>query len=78
MDVRIGIVQSVKEVNVELPLDADRDGVRAILAAALAGEQTVLWLTDRLGREVGIPSQRIAYVELGATDAERRFGFAGA
>ena len=25
MDIRIGIVQSVKEVTVELPLDADRD-----------------------------------------------------
>lgn len=78
MDIRIGIVQSVKEVTVELPLDADRDAVKAHLAAALAKENAVLWLTDRLGREVGIPTDRIAYLELGATDAERRFGFAGA
>jgi hypothetical protein len=35
----------------------------------------VLWLTDRKGRKVGVPSSRIAYVEFGVPASERRVGF---
>ncbi len=35
----------------------------------------VLWLTDRHGRQIGVPAGRIAYVELGSPDSERRIGF---
>ena len=75
MDVRIGIVQTAKELTVELEDDADRDAVRAKLTAAVSGEDSVLWLTDRHGREVGVPAERIAYVELAAGEGSRRFGF---
>ena len=37
MDVRIGIVQSMKELDIELPDDADRDKVLADIEAALGG-----------------------------------------
>ena len=53
MDVRIGIVQSMKELDIELPDDADRDKVLADIEAALAEDGTILWLTDRKGRQVG-------------------------
>ena len=55
MDVRIGIVQSMKELDIELPDDADRDKVLADIEAALAEDGTILWLTDRKGRQVGVP-----------------------
>ena len=74
MEVRIGIVQSMKELEVELPEDAEREAVMAQVEAALASE-TVLWLTDRRGRRVGVPSSRVAYVEVGAPTGERRVGF---
>jgi hypothetical protein len=74
VEVRIGIVQSMKELEVELPEDAERDEVIAQVEAALAGE-AVLWLTDRRGRRVGVPSDRVAYVEVGAPAGERRVGF---
>jgi Protein of unknown function (DUF3107) len=74
MDVRIGIVQSMKEIDVELPDDADRAAIEASVEAALTGD-TVLWLTDRRGRRVGVPSSKIAYVEFGAPEAARRVGF---
>jgi hypothetical protein len=77
MDIRIGIVQSMKEIDVELPVDADRDKVMKDVEAAL-GSETVLWLTDRKGRRVGIPSQRIAYVELGTPASDRFVGFGAA
>jgi len=37
----------------------------------------VLWLTDRKGRNVGVPAEKIAYVDLGAEASDRRIGFAG-
>lgn len=74
MDVRIGIVQTVKELEVELADDADRDAVMADIDAALGGEG-VLWLTDKKGRRVGVPSTKVAYVEIGAPTSDRRVGF---
>jgi Protein of unknown function (DUF3107) len=77
VDVRIGVSQAPRELNVELPDETDRDELRASANAALAGEVDTLWLTDRRGRLVGVPSARIAYIEIGQADADRRIGFGG-
>jgi hypothetical protein len=37
----------------------------------------VLWLTDRRGREFAVPSAKVAYVEFGAKDGDRKLGFGG-
>ena len=75
MDVRIGITQVPKEVEVELSDDDDRDKVLADMEKLLKTGDGVLWLTDRKGRRVGIPVAKVAYVEVGAPTAERRVGF---
>ena len=75
MDVRIGIVQSMKELDIELPEDADRQQVLADIEAALGEDGTVLWLTDRKGRQVGVPSGKVAYVEVDPPATDRRVGF---
>ena len=75
MDVRIGIVQSPKELEVELADDADRDAVIAEIESSLSGGDAVLWLTDRKGRRVAVPVAKVAYVEVGAPTNERRVGF---
>jgi hypothetical protein len=75
VDVRIGIVQSAKELEVELDEDADRDAVIADIEASLGQEAGVLMLTDRKGRRVAIPVAKVAYVEVGAPTHERRVGF---
>ncbi len=74
MDIRIGIVQSMKEIDIELPEDADRDQVIHQVEEALDNEK-VLWFTDRKGRRVGVPAARIAYVEVGSPKSERVVGF---
>ena len=76
MDVRIGMTQTPKELEVHLPDDADPADVRAQVDAALA-EGTTLWLTDRKGRQVGISAAKLAYVEIGSPEDERRIGFGG-
>ena len=79
MDVRIGVTYSPKELDLELADDADAEELRSQVESALGGGQdSVLWLTDRRGRQVGVPVGKIAYVEIGAPGADRRIGFAGA
>lgn len=74
MDVRIGVTQA-REVEVELPEDTDPAELRATIEAALASDDGVLWLTDRRGRQVCVPSDKVAYVELGSPSDARRIGF---
>ena len=78
MDVRIGVTYTPKEIDVELGSDADAAGIKADIEQALSNEHGVLWLTDKRGRQVGVPVSKLAYVEIGSPDAERRIGFAGA
>jgi hypothetical protein len=75
VDVRIGITHTPKELEVEMPDDADLDKVVADIEKLLKTGDGVLWLTDRKGRRVGIPVVKVAYVEVGAPSSERRVGF---
>lgn len=76
MDVRIGVTYTAKELEIELPDDADADEVKAGVESALT-DGGVLWLTDRKGRQVGVPADKVAYVDLDSSSAGRRIGFAG-
>ena len=76
MDVRIGVKSSPKELEVLLAEDTDSDAVREHIDKALSDGVT-LWLTDRRGRQYGVPVDKVAYVEIGSTDAGRRIGFGG-
>ena len=76
MDVRIGVTQAPRELTVEVP-DDERDDVRAKVEAALSGAAEVLWIKDKRGRDVGVPAAKIAYVEIGNADGDRRIGFGG-
>ena len=75
MEVRIGIIHTAKELEIELAEDAERDTIIADVEAALSRGEGVLWLTDRRGRRVGISAAQVAYVEVGAPANERRVGF---
>jgi hypothetical protein len=76
VDVRIGVTQA-REVEVEMAEDTDPAELRATIDAALADAEGVLWLTDRRGRQVGVPSSKVAYVEVGSPNDARRIGFGG-
>ncbi|MBW3611168.1 MAG: DUF3107 domain-containing protein [Actinobacteria bacterium] len=77
MDVRIGVTYSPKEIDVELGDDADATTLQSEIDGVLAGGDGVLWLTDRKGRQVGVPVAKVAYVEIGSPHDERRIGFGG-
>lgn len=75
MDVRIGVTYSPREIELQLAEDADREALKAQIDEVLGSDDKVLWLTDRKGREVGVPSERIAYIEIGSASEARAMGF---
>lgn len=76
MDIRIGVTQAAREISLE-QADSERDETKAKIDAALSGAVDILWLIDKKGRSVAVPSAKIAYVEIGSTDSDRRIGFGG-
>jgi hypothetical protein len=74
VDVRIGLIQNAKELELQLDDSADPAALREQVDAVVAGGGT-LWLTDRKGRQVGVSAEKLAYVEIGSPDDSRRIGF---
>ena len=75
MDVRIGVTYTPREIEVELSSDADGDQLIEDVEAAIAKTGGVLWVTDRKGRRVGVPADKVAYVEIGSPSEDRKVGF---
>jgi hypothetical protein len=77
MDVRIGIAQSSQVIEVSLAEDTDRDAIKEQVEKVLskADRVGVLWLTDRKGKELVVPVDKVAFVELGTSVASQRIGF---
>ncbi len=75
MDIRIGVTDTPRELNLVLAADVDRDEIKNSISAAIAGASDTLWLIDDKGREVAVPAARIAYVELSAAGETNPIGF---
>lgn len=79
MEIRIGVVHTLKEIVIEL--DDGKAGEKAASDAVKvlsepAGEgRGLVWITDRKGRRVGIPTDKLAYVEIVADDESAQVGF---
>lgn len=74
MDIRIGIVNAPREVGIEMPDDASAADIKATIDAAVSAGVGLVWLTDKKGREVGFPADKVAYVEIGSAE-DQRIGF---
>ena len=75
MELRIGIARGGQVIEVELAEDTDRDTLRKQIDAALGGEDSsVLWVTDKKGKELAVSSANIAFVQIGSEDS-RSIGF---
>jgi hypothetical protein len=74
VEVRIVVSNVGREVVIE-QADDQVDATRKQVEAALSGAVDVLWLSDKRGRQVGVASSKIAFVEIGSTDKDRKMGF---
>jgi len=75
MEIRIGITQALREITIEIADDKARAAFKSAVEAAIAGKSDVVTVVDDKGREVLVPSAKIAYVEFGAPDGSRKLGF---
>jgi hypothetical protein len=73
MEVRIGVVYTARELTVDT--DDSVDGVAATIESAMSKGDAMLWLTDTKGRRIGVPVDKIAYVEVAADAGGRKVGF---
>ena len=69
MDVRIGVIYTAEELDVELADDADRDEPRRRSTTALVRRRRRRCGSPTEGPQVGVPAGKIAYVEIGAPTA---------
>ncbi len=75
MDIRIGVVHTAKEIEIEVAADTDPADITARVDEVLGGDSPILWITDRDGVQFGVPANRIAYVEVGTAQPKSRIGF---
>ena len=72
LEIRIGIRQSTRELSFESNLSAS--AAKDAISAALASGAKSIELSDDKGRIFVIPTDTLAYVEIGAEET-RRVGF---
>jgi hypothetical protein len=72
MDVRIGIRESARELNIESNLSASE--IEQAVASALGSTDGILKLIDSKGRTYLVPAATLAFVEIGVEET-RRVGF---
>ena len=72
MEVKIGVQFANRELVIDSSMSSDE--LEKAVTDALGGDSTVLALTDSKGRRVIVPSDKLAYVELG-TPASGQVGF---
>jgi hypothetical protein len=71
MEVKIGVQNASRELNIDTTLDAD--GVEQAVAEALK-DGGILALTDAKGRRVVVPGEKLAYVDI-STSVSGQVGF---
>jgi Protein of unknown function (DUF3107) len=72
VEVKIGVKGSPRELVLETELSAEQ--ITAALTAALADDTGVFSLADARGRQVLVPAEKLAYVEIGESET-RKVGF---
>ncbi|MET7638323.1 DUF3107 domain-containing protein [Streptomyces sp. NPDC005438] len=72
MEVKIGVQHAPREIVLESTQAADE--IESAVSSALSGKEPLLSLVDENGRRVLVPSDRLAYVEIGEA-ASRKVGF---
>jgi hypothetical protein len=73
MEVRIGILNAPREVTLDMADDTAVDELKAAVEAGVAAS-SLIWLTDKKGRQTGFPGAQVAYVEIGTAE-DNRIGF---
>jgi hypothetical protein len=72
VEVKVGVRGAPRELTIESSLSADE--LAKAVRAALTGDGGVLVLSDDKGKQIIVPADKLAYIEIGEP-GERRVGF---
>ena len=72
MEVKVGVKGAPRELTIDSTMTPDE--LAKAIKTALTGEGGLLVLADDKGRQVIVPADKLAYVEIGE-QTERRVGF---
>jgi Protein of unknown function (DUF3107) len=75
VDVRIGLIQNAKEIELDMSDDTDAEQLRSQVEKAIIDGASLLWLTDKKGRSTAIVLDKLAWMEVGADTGRGRIGF---
>ena len=73
MKIKVGIAHTNRVIEIE---SQDPDGVRSQIEEAFAGSQPMVWLEDSDGTRIGIPRDKLAFVEFESSEGRSGVGFA--
>jgi hypothetical protein len=73
MEIAIGIQFSTRELKVDV--DSTAEAIRTQIEEAFADDRRLLWITDTKGRQVAVPVDKLAYVEVDTTKGDKQVGF---
>ena len=73
MEIRIGVIYTARELVLDVAESPEQ--VTKAIEDALAGTTSMLWLTDKKGKQVGVPTDKIAFVEVASDAGDRQVGF---
>ena len=74
MRIRIGLSQAPRELDLEV---VDADEVVGEIEKAMAGDASLVWITDQKGRRHGLVADKIVFIELEAEEDRGGVGFGG-
>ena len=74
MIIRIGVGEAGKEIQLEMAEDTELSALKLQIDNALEASTATLWLTDKDGREVGVPSSKITFIDIGS-QSTTKIGF---
>jgi hypothetical protein len=72
VDVKVGVKGAARELTIDTTSTSEE--VAALVREVLEDQSNVLVLTDDKGRQILVPADKLAYVEIGEP-GERRVGF---
>jgi uncharacterized protein DUF3107 len=73
LEIRIGVIESQKEIS--LQVDDKPEDLAKRIDDSVKNSTAMMWFVDDNGKRVGIPTEKLAYVEIDPESQPRSVGF---
>ena len=71
MIIRIGVGDVAKEIQLEMGEDTDLSSLKSNIDNAISSSEGILWLSDKAGREIGVPDSKITVSDICSQEAPK-------